>query len=288
MTGSARAFEVSVILPAYNQASELAAQLRQVLDQDRADRTVEVVVADNGSTDGTRDLVTGMSARHTELRWVDASARGGPAAARNIGASHATGDLLLFCDADDEVAPGWLAACVSALETADAAVGSFDFERLNGGGTGPTTSYSTDHFKFLPAGLGANLAVRRAAFLALGGFDEGMRAGEDIDFCWRLQLAGRSLATVPEAVVAKRERPDHGARRHQQLTYGRHDALLYRRFRTAGMPRNNRLTVKTWVWLLANAPWAAVSRRRRVTWARAWYLRMGRLLGSLEHRVFFP
>jgi GT2 family glycosyltransferase len=115
-----------------------------------------------------------------------------------------------------------------------------------------------------------------------------MRAGEDIDFCWRLQLRGLRLVSAPGAVVAKRERSDRRSRRRQQLTYGRHDALLYRRFREAGMPRNNRLTVKTWVWLLVNAPWAAVSARRRTTWSRAWYLRIGRLMGSWEHRVFFP
>ena len=277
-----------MVIPAYNQATELAAQLERVLSQDTGGRSVEVLVADNGSTDETREVVEAMSRHNPNLSRVDASARRGPAAARNIGATRATGDVLLFCDADDEVAAGWLAACVSALDDADAAVGSFDFERLNGVINGAVSSYSTEHFNFLPAGLGANLAVRREAFLALAGFNEAMQAGEDIDFCWRLQLSGRRLVAAPGAIVAKRERSDHGSRRRQQLTYGRHDAMLYRRFRESGMPRNNRLTVKTWVWLLLNAPWAAVSARRRIMWTRAWYLRVGRLVGSVEHRVFFP
>lgn len=279
---------VSVIVPAFNQAPELEVQLGRILGQDSGDLTFEVVVADNGSTDGTRELVEAVRRRHPSVRWVDASARRGPAPARNIGARESDGDALLFCDADDEVADGWLAACVRGLGDAEAVVGSFDFGRLNGLAPGPVTGYATDHFKFLPAGLGANLAVRREVFVTLGGFDEGMRAGEDIDFCWRLQLAGFRLVAAGDAVVAKRERSDGRARRHQQLTYGRHDAMLYRRFRDAGMPRNNRLTAKTWVWLLVNAPLAVVSARRRATWSRAWFLRIGRLMGSWEHRVFFP
>ena len=58
----------------------------------------------------------------------------------------------------------------------------------------------------VPAGLAANLGVRRSAFESVGGFDEDLRVGEDIDLCWRLQFAGYRFAAVPEAVVAKRER----------------------------------------------------------------------------------
>jgi GT2 family glycosyltransferase len=287
-TGRLAVRRVSVVVPALNQASQLAGQLERVLGQDGDDRLVEVLVADNGSTDGTGQLLEWMSRRHPSLRRVDASARSGPAAARNIGAETAQGDALVFCDADDEVAPGWLSACIAGLENADAAVGSFDFAILNGGAPGPPVEYSTEHFQFLPAGLGANLAVRREAFRAIGGFDEALRAGEDIDFCWRLQLQGYRLVSAPAAVVAKRERLDGRSRRRQQFSYGKHDAQLYRRFRAAGMRRNNRLTVKTWTWLFVNAPLAWVSPVRRATWSRAWFLRLGRLVGSIEHRVFFP
>ena len=72
------------------------------------------------------------------------------------------------------------------------------------------------------------------------------------------------------------------------MSYGRHDAVLYRRFRGDGMRRNDWLTLKTYAWLLVNAPLTVVGRSRRRTWSRAFFLRLGRLRGSLEHRVFYP
>jgi glycosyltransferase involved in cell wall biosynthesis len=279
---------VSVVVPVLDQARELSQQLEHVLGQESG-TPFEVVVADNGSTDDSVPVAHAFARADERVVTVDASARPGPAAARNIGVSAATGDALVFCDADDVVAPGWLAACVRALEDCDAVAGTFDFASLSGGSSAAGVDvYSAEHFGFLPAGLGANLAVRADAFRAVGGFDESMRAGEDIDLCWRLQLAGYEFTSTPDAVVAKRERADAAARNRQQFAYGRHDARLYRRFRTAGMRRDVRLTVRTWAWLVLNAPWAGVSPRRRETWARAWYLRVGRLVGSWEQRVFYP
>ena len=280
--------KVSVVVPVLDQARELPLQLRQVLSQ-RLGLPVEVVVADNGSTDGSLQVALAFAEADDRVVAVDASARAGPAAARNIGVSAATGDALVFCDADDLVRPGWLEACARALADCDVVAGTFDFVSLNDGSSAAEVdTYSAQHFDFLPAGLGANLAVRSDAFHGVGGFDESMRAGEDIDLCWRLQLAGYAFAATTEAVVAKRERAGSAARNRQQFSYGRHDARLYRRFRAAGMRRNARLTVRTWGWLVLNAPWALVSRRRRATWARAWFLRVGRLAGSLEQRVFYP
>jgi hypothetical protein len=88
--------------------------------------------------------------------------------------------------------------------------------------------------------------------------------------------------------VAKRERTDARSRRRQSIAYGRHDAALYRRFRSSGMRRNLRLTVKTYTWLILNAPLALVSRARRSVWSRSFYLRLGRLLGCAQQRVFYP
>jgi len=279
--------KVSVVIPVLNQADELSEQLRSILHQD-IDLPFEVVVADNGSSDASVELVAQLSVQDPRVKGVDASARAGPAAARNIGVASATGDALVFCDADDVVAAGWLAACLEALQGADVAAGWFDFSTLNGGPSPAATEHPADHFAFLPAGLGANLAVRAVAFAAVGGFDEALRVGEDFDLCWRLQLAGHRLVSTPGAVVAKRERHDPSSRRRQQFSYGRHDARLYRKFRAAGMPRNFQFTLKTWAWLVLNAPLALVSRRRRVAWSRAWFLRLGRLLGSIEQRVFYP
>ena len=97
-----------------------------------------MVVVDNGSTDASV-TVGRLGRRFRAVRWIDGSRIPGPGAARNAGVRAAGGDLLAFCDADDMVQPGWLAACVSALADADVAAGVFDFWSLNGLGIRPSS-----------------------------------------------------------------------------------------------------------------------------------------------------
>ena len=96
---------VSVVIPARNAARTLDAQL-QALAAQRFPAEWEVLVSDNGSTDATRAVAVEWAGRIPLLRVIDASARPGASAARNLGAAAAHGELLLFCDADDVVADG--------------------------------------------------------------------------------------------------------------------------------------------------------------------------------------
>jgi hypothetical protein len=109
---------------------------------------------------------------------IDASARAGPAAARNAGVDAAQGQFVAFCDADDVVRPGWLSAYVTALADADVVAGYFDLHSLNDGVDGELGPAATSQLGFLPAGLAANLAVRREAFTAVGGFAETLFVGD--------------------------------------------------------------------------------------------------------------
>ena len=104
---------ISVVIPAFNAETTIADQLGAIARQSDG-VALEVIVADNGSSDATRTVVETWSER-LPVRLVDASARRGPAAARNIGASSARGDLLIFTDADDVVMPGWLQAWDAAV-----------------------------------------------------------------------------------------------------------------------------------------------------------------------------
>jgi hypothetical protein len=194
---------ISVILPVRNGMPWLEIQLRALADQ-RCPEPWEVVVADNGSDDGSREFAEAWSIDHQAFRVVDASALDGAPAARNVGVRAARGDLLAFCDADDIVGEGWLAACVQGLEHADVVAGTFDFWSLNGTRESPAAPAAIRQLGFLPAGLGANLAVRRPAFEEVCGFNEELLLGEDIDLCWRLQLRGFRFVISPDAIVAKR------------------------------------------------------------------------------------
>ena len=274
-------------MPVLNALPWLEAQLDALAGQEGAEPW-ELVVADNGSTDGSPEAVGHYGDRLPGWRVVDASARRGPGAARNAGVAAAVGDRILFCDADDVVSPGWLMAMAAALEDADVVAGVFDLGRLNGGDAGAVPApAATAQLGFLPAGLASNLGVRRAAFDAVGGFDESFLVGEDIDCCWRLQLAGFRFAPADAAVVSRREPATLGAVFRQALAYGRSGPRLYRRHRAEGARRAGRAALRSWVWLAASLPRLADEQVRR-QWVRAAGVRSGRLIGSVEQRAFFP
>ena len=180
---------ISVVVPVHNGMPWLEDQLVALVAQ-QCPEPWEVVIADNGSTDRSAAFARDWADDHENFRLVDASTVEGAPAARNAGVQAAAGELLVFCDADDVVQPGWLASFAKALDEVDVVAGVFDFWSLNGLRTSPDQPASMRQLGFLPAGLGANLAVRRQAFEAVGGFAEELLVGEDIDLCWRLQLAG--------------------------------------------------------------------------------------------------
>ncbi len=120
---------VSVVIPVHNVAATLGAQLDALADQDyRGD--FEVIVADNLSTDRTRDVIASFSSRLPGLRLVKAFEKQGASYARNVGTRAATGDLILGCDGDDVVLGGWVSGLVDALSRFDIVGGWYD--RLGG------------------------------------------------------------------------------------------------------------------------------------------------------------
>src|SRR5258706_1195295 len=174
---------LSVIIPCYNSEATLGAQLCALAAQ-VCGYSWEVIVADNGSRDGTIRVANSFADRIPALRVVDASARRGAAYARNAGAEASRGTALLFCDADDEMADGYLAAMGRALETHDFVACRYDFRKLNrswlahaqgheGQGSGPAGGYCHPTLPYAGAG---GLGVARAVHDGVGGFDMTLKA----------------------------------------------------------------------------------------------------------------
>jgi glycosyltransferase involved in cell wall biosynthesis len=277
---------ISVVVPVYNGMPWIEHQLQALSMQD-VPTEWELIVADNGSDDGTRACAERWSARHERIHVVDASERRGAAAARNIGVHAARGSLLAFCDADDVVRPGWVAAMWKALADADLVAGVFDFGALDGVPSRLPVPAATRQLGFLPFGLSANLAVPREVFEAMHGFDESLSPEEDVDLCWRLQLAGYRFAVAPDAIVEKRERVSNLATFRAGWAYGRCGPRLFVRYRTTGMRRDLRGAAKAWLWLVLTLP-GLIQHARRRQWIRAFAIRSGRLAGSFTLRAFFP
>ena len=234
---------LSVIVPVLNAASTLGQQLEALARQEH-DGAWEVVVADNGSTDGSPRAggdVAGQAAGaagHRRLRLSRCRCdpqRGCPCRAR--------GDVFAFCDADDVVQPGWVDAYATAAEQHDLAAGAiFHFSDK-----GPVAPFrrepSTDAsvvLDFLPFADAANLMVVREAFEAVGGFSEDLERSGDVDLSWRLQLAGYKLHFEPGAIVAKRDKAHLEDLWRQEVSWGAADVELYLRFRATVCPAARR------------------------------------------------
>lgn len=283
---------LSVIIPARNAATLLPMQLEALASQNYGGQW-EAIVADNGSSDGTRQVAERWRDRMPKLTVVDASSAKGINVARNAGARRARGDVLLFCDADDVVAPGWLAAMAVAAEQFDGWGGRLDEETLNPPhqlmwrGKRLQTGLTQG---FLPHPQGANCGVRASAYAAVGGFNEDYVIGAtEIEFFWRIQLAGMRVGFAPDAVVMYRHRGSLLDFARQQYRYGKSTVRLYRDFGPHGMRRGTIVdAAKAWGWLLFNAPRSLVVEQARGRWVRLLSRRVGRLRACIQFGLFVP
>jgi GT2 family glycosyltransferase len=141
----------------------------------------------------------------------------------------------------------------------------------------------------LPYAVGASLGVRTEVFQRLGGFSEEYAGGgDDVEFCWRAQLACYTLGHAPDAVMCYRLRDRLWPLAKQGYGYGRSDAHLYRDFRPHGLPPLRAgAGFRSWGRLIRRLPELA-SRDRAGAWVYGAAWRCGRLMGSLRYRVLCP
>lgn len=241
---------VSVVIPFAGDADQLQRQIAAVRTQGDADG-LEIIVSANrpgGAAALGRSLEPRASEdRSARVRVVDSSDRPGPGAARNVGWRASTGDIVLFCDADDECRPGWVAAMAAALQHRPIVRGRQDYAALNPRPFEFSRLDAAEHptkFHHLPFGPSSNLGLRRELLQQLGGFDERLLVGEDIDLCWRAQYAGGELGYAEGAVVDYRLRTGLSAVFGQGVAYGRGDARLLRLHRPFGARRTPADTVR--------------------------------------------
>lgn len=283
--------QLSVIIPCFNAASTIAVQLEALANQYWSEPW-EVIISDNGSTDRTVEVVEQYKKKLPNLRIVNSSDQRGAAHARNVGASAAAGDALVFCDADDEVAPGWLAAMGEALSKYDFVACQREYNKLNEPWTLKHRSLSQidglQHYKYpsyLPHGSSSTLGVRRSVHEAIGGFDETLLRVQDTDYCWRIQLAGTELHFVPDAVVHYRFRNTIQDIYHQARLWGEYNVLLYKKYRPLGMPKLSwKASARAWVRLLKLFP-RAFSKEDRAKLVSSFGWRIGRLQGCIKYRI---
>ena len=197
---------VSVVVPVRNGERSIDECVRSLLALSWPADRLEVLVVDNGSSDGTADVLQAHADRIVLLH----ERKRGPGAARNAGLRRARGQIVAFTDADCRVEPDWLTQLVPALDDPQVGIaGGVIRARPQAGAVELFGEAIHDHQKSIelyepPYAITMSWASPRHVLESVGGFDERFLRCEDVDLSYRIVLAGYRLAFAPGAVVYHR------------------------------------------------------------------------------------
>ncbi len=231
-----------------------------------------IIVVDDASPSPLADPATHPDAASTQsITWLRHDTNRGPGAARNTGLAHVTTPLVAFVDTDVGLPAGWLEPLLDHY--ADDRVALVAPRVASAPGPGRLAEYETRHspldlgdqpariaagtrVSYVPAAV---LVCRTDVLRELGGFDEGLRFGEDVDLVWRLTEAGYRARYEPASVVLHAPRSSWGELWRQRFGYGRSAAPLARRHRGALAPvRMSGWSAAVWVLVALRRPWLAI------------------------------
>jgi len=222
---------VSVVVCAYNAESTLRDCCEGLAALDYPD--YEVIIVDDGSTDRTAQIAQEYG--FVVIRTVNL----GLSSARNTGLEAATGEIVAYLDSDARPDAQWLTYLGAAFADSDhVGIGGPNVPPAGDGwvagavagapGNPVHVLLSDEVAEHLP---GCNMAFRKSALEAVGGFDTQFRvAGDDVDVCWQLQERGWTLGFSPAALVWHHCRDSVRGYWRQQVGYGRAEAMLERKW----------------------------------------------------------
>lgn len=206
---------VSIVILTYNNEKDLAECIPSILDQTY--RNYELLIVDNGSTDGT---VAFIKKRYPAIRLIETGANLGYAGGNNVGFQHVNGDYVVVVNPDTMLDPGWLQNLIKPLDD-DPRIGItnskvLEYDDRDHGSCGNTSHYTGLHFprgieksasaftrpEIVSAISGCSFAIRREVLSSLKGFDaEYFLYLEDSDLSLRARLAGYRIMFTPESIV---------------------------------------------------------------------------------------
>jgi O-antigen biosynthesis protein len=223
--------KISVIVCTFNGSRTLSQCLESLLRLDYPN--YEVIVVNDGSTDTTAKIASNYGFR------VITTENRGLSSARNTGLNAATGEIVAYIDDDAHADPHWLRYLASTfMNTQHVGVGGPNIAPPDDGLIAECVAHSPGNpvhillsdseAEHIP---GCNMAFRKSALAAIGGFDPQFRiAGDDVDVCWRLQQKGWTLGYSPGAMVWHYRRNSVRAYWKQQHNYGKAESFLEKKW----------------------------------------------------------
>ena len=236
---------VSVMFPTYNRMNSLILALRSAAQLNYPQDKYEVIVIDDGSSDGTQEAVRAIQEECGSKILYFRQRRKGITAARNLGLSKASGEYLIFTDDDCIFEKEWLWKMLRYFDSTQiGAVGGPDQCPPNASFLAQCVDYTTTSFigtggvrrktglivaKYYPRGC--NMMVPKHIVKQVGGFDPTLQAGEEIELGYRIRTAGYRLVYAAEALVWHQRRDKIFGFMKQMFTRGYTRVELARRHR---------------------------------------------------------
>jgi mycofactocin system glycosyltransferase len=264
---------VSIVIPVYNRPKEIETCLASLQSLEYPAGKIETIVVDDASLDHTPAV-----ARRFNVRLIVMPRNRGQSAARNTGVAAAKGEIIAFLDSDCIAQPNWLRELVPYFQDPRVALVGGDvgayyrdnrmdrYEQVCSAlnmGADPVMGRGNNCVCYVPT---CNMLVRKEVYDQMGGLDENLRVGEDVDLCWRLMADNHHLRYIPVGRVLHKHRNRflHGFLR--RFEYGTSESLLYARFpkvakhfpwQPAGigimLAVSAALATRSWLWMALTA-----------------------------------
>lgn len=313
---------VSIIVPVFNGQKVVAACIESLRAQDYPKEGYEIIIVDNGSTDGTREVIERLSGsdarlegktenrqpRTATLRYIYEEVRGSYKA-RNTGISHAKGEIMVFTDADCIADKSWLKYGVEAFS--DKKMGC-----VAGGieGTNPTNYVekylndmnmlsqreSSKFFGYLPFAQTANAFYRKEVFKKIGFFEDRWQTAGDADFSWRMQKeTDLEIRFIDKALVYHRHRSSPQDFFRQVMKNGEGNVFLYKKYAHYLKQKTPKESLWTMLWIIRSifklALYLPLHKDSMGKTKQKAYLdtitflarEVGRVKGSIKNRTFY-
>jgi len=197
-----KSLKVSVVIPTYNRLEFLKQAIDSLLNQSHPPD--EIIVVDDGSSDGTKEYLKKISKKYKIIKYYYFTKNCGPSKARNLGIKNATGDIICFFDDDQIAHKNWIKEIVKTFkENRDiGGVGGklIELEPNNMVEKYLKLNFNINYSRDLPY-LGGNIAFLRHVLLKVGGFDDRLKTGEDVDLSFRIYLRNYKIIYNDNMIV---------------------------------------------------------------------------------------